>query len=173
MVYVILLNGLSRMNHKNKTSKGGDSSANNLENRLTHEATLKLDWNEERGGQIHLDGEMDFPRDLPMEEVLETLSKRAEQVGGLVSSNTTDDLVQIKVSCQYGELLYILEAEDPSQPVQQITSRIVSESQEVTRTIEELEQMGQKALEVKEAFENGDVEWTIEKSNEKKNIMDM
>jgi len=138
-----------------------------------YEATLKLDWNTEHGGQIHLDGEMDFRKDQPIGEVYETLHQRAKQIGGLVSTTTTDGKVQVKVSCQYGDLVYILEAEDPSQPVHQITSINKRDDKEVTRTVDEMEKIGELAQKFKQALEDGDIEWSIEKDNERQNVMEM
>lgn len=143
------------------------------EEAVNWEAKLKLDWNADRGGQIHLDGEMDFPRDLPMEEVLESLHNRAMQVGGVVDSTTTDDSVQIRVSKQFGDLEYILIADNPSDTVQKIKSISHRDDDSRTRTIEQLEAMGETALKLKKAIEDGDIEWTIEKDNDKKNILNM
>lgn len=142
----------------------------NDKERQDHEASLKLDWNKEHGGQIHLDGEMDFPKDTPLKEVYETLHERAMEIGGLVTKKSN---TKIKVSCQYGELIYILEAEAPTQPVNKITSINKTENTEVTRTIEELEEIGEIAQKFKKALEEGGAEWTIEKDNERKNIMEM
>jgi hypothetical protein len=137
------------------------------------EAKLKLDWNADRGGQIHLDGEMDFPRDLPMQEVYESLHSTAMQVGGVVDSTTTDDSMQIQVSTQYGALEYILIADNPSDTVQKIKSISHRDDVSRTRNIQELERMGETASKLKQAIRDGDIEWTIEKDNDRKNILNM
>lgn len=142
------------------------------------EANLKTDWNKKRGGTIHLDGEMDFPKDLPMEEIAKTLAKRAEVVGGLVRTYEENGEPRIKVSCQFGAVKFILKAEEPTQPVQEITSIDDHSDKQVTRTIKELEALGQTAEEINEWLESnvekGNIEWTIEKSDdEPTNIMDL
>jgi hypothetical protein len=95
------------------------------------------------------------------------------QVGGVVDSTTTDDSMQIQVSTQYGALEYILIADNPRDTVQKIKSISHRDDASRTRTIEQLEEMGETASELKQAIRDGDIEWTIEKDNDRKNILNM
>lgn len=135
-------------------------------------ASYDPDWN---NGQIHLEGEMDFQAETPIKEVYELLHKRAMEIGGLVSSNK--DKTKVKVSKQFGNCVFILEAEEPIQPVQKITSIDKAEEKERTDTIEELKAMGEDSKEimefVEEQIEKGNMSFEIEKSNERQNIMEM
>lgn len=138
-------------------------------------ASYRPNWNEEHGGTIHLDGSFDFPLDVEIQEVADSLRKRAEEVGGLVS--TKRNKTWVKVSCQYGAIKFILESDEPDQPVKRITSIDTRAEKRVTHSIEELVRDGKKTAELKEwieeQVEKGNMEVKIEKDNERKNIMEM
>lgn len=139
------------------------------------QASYKPDWNKEKGGTIHLDGEMDFPRNQNIEDVYESLHQRAMQVGGIVASNK--DKTKIKVSTQFGACKFVLMSNEPDEPVQKIKSIDKHEDKERTDTMEELIAMGQESKEimdfVEEQIEKGNMSIEIEKDNERQNIMEM
>lgn len=75
------------------------------------------DWGD---GQIHLDGEKDFPADMAGDEVAEMLAERVEVVGGMVTEGQEGGGHYFTVSSQFGALLYRCHYPEPGEPVERI-----------------------------------------------------
>jgi hypothetical protein len=66
----------------------------------THlQAAYRPDWENSNpdydDGQIHLEGEFDFPADQPARDVAESFKDRAEVIGGLVRHNKTSGHIDV------------------------------------------------------------------------------
>jgi hypothetical protein len=75
--------------------------------------TYDPEWGD---GQIHLDGEKDFPRDQPGDEAEADMMERCEIVGGLCTSGDG----YFTVTSQYGALVYRCYYPEPGEPVDRI-----------------------------------------------------
>lgn len=109
---------------------------------MEHEANYHPDWGE--NGTIHLDGEMDFGAETPLEDVYESLWDRAEMIGEIV---TKESETHVKVTGQRGMLAYHLYAESPEEPVNRIKSVNRRKDEEVEKPVSEIKEEGREAQE--------------------------
>lgn len=72
--------------------------------------TYRPDWND---GQIHLDGEKDFPVDRDARKIITDLQERCEVVGGLCTQ--TPEEQKFTVTSQFGSLIYTVHYDDDHQ----------------------------------------------------------
>jgi len=106
---------------------------------------------------IHLEGEFDFKRTQTMEEIYQTLHKRAMQIGGLVTLHEAGQKIKVEHANAMSFTLY---GDGMESNLKKIKSTDKSENQSVTHTMEELEESAkitEKLL--KEIEEKG--EWKV------------
>lgn len=109
---------------------------------------------------IHLEGEMEFKRDLTMEEIYQTLHERAMKIGGAVTIHEGGE--KIKVTC-WNAMEFILYGDGMDGRLEEIKSIDTAERdnpETVTHTLEELEEKAEKTEKIVDALENAS--WEIE-----------
>lgn len=127
--------------------------------------TYHPDWGD---GQIHLDGEKDFPGDADAREVVDDLQERCEVIGGLCTHNP--DERYFTTTAQFGYLVYRVHYDEDGA----ITEIDLKEDGEEigTYAVAEIIAHHEAVVEpLKELLEKG--EWVIETDNDPQRITDL
>jgi len=111
------------------------------------------DWED---GQIHLEGEFDFPADQPAREIAKMLRERAEQIGGVVTHDRTNGNIDVYPWNGPGYFRLRYDVDDEGARISEITVFDGVGKPASHDTVEELKERGEVSSRIVEHIESAD-----------------